>query len=98
MTFFCVSWSIIYQIPSFDKSWLSFVEVGQTCIGLPLHAKCAVPTDIKNLWPEPQYGTYTASMKDKLENRLHKLVCDGTMSLSQAQTQIASNWIKMVLN
>src|SRR5262249_20812366 len=33
---------------------------------------------IKNLWPQ-SYKTqpYNATVKDKLENRLHKLVCDG---------------------
>ena len=31
-------------------------------------------------------------VKDKLENKLHDLVCDGTMTLRSVQTQIAANW------
>jgi hypothetical protein len=51
--------------------------------------------DIKNLWPESYTTTpYNARDKDVLENRLHKLVCDGKISLLQAQTEIAKDWIK----
>ena len=31
-------------------------------------------------------------IKDKLENKLHDLVCDGTMTLRSVQRQIAANW------
>jgi hypothetical protein len=47
------------------------------------------PTDPKNLWPEP--GGIPNS-KDTVENRCHKKVCNGTISLSVAQQQIATNW------
>ncbi|KAL0484011.1 env [Acrasis kona] len=52
--------------------------------------------DIKNLWPQ-SYLTqpWNAHVKDKLENTLHKLVCNGTLELEEAQTQIAKNWIKL---
>lgn len=50
--------------------------------------------DVKNLWPQCYSGTWNAVMKDRLENRLHKLVCDGTMQLEQAQDAISSNWIE----
>lgn len=52
------------------------------------------PTDVKNLWPEPWHGNSTASMKDGLENYLHKQVCSGKMDLKTAQNEIATNWIK----
>ncbi len=32
-------------------------------------------------------------MKDALENKLHKLACAGTITLEQAQKEIASDWI-----
>ncbi len=50
--------------------------------------------DIRNLWPE-SFDTqpWNAHAKDKLENRLHALVCDGTVSLGEAQAAIASDWI-----
>ena len=51
------------------------------------------PRDPKNLWAEPWSGKYGAYVKDRLENQLHKLVCNGTLTLSQAQTSISQNWI-----
>ena len=33
-------------------------------------------------------------MKDKLENKLHKLVCDGAIDLKVAQRAIATDWIE----
>ena len=49
--------------------------------------------DIKNLWPQP-YGTHpwNAVLKDRVENRLHKEVCAGRISLKQAQREIAVDW------
>jgi hypothetical protein len=50
--------------------------------------------DIANLWPEPYGGTvWNAHVKDKLENRLHALVCRGEVSLQDAQREIATDWI-----
>lgn len=50
--------------------------------------------DIRNLWPESfETQPWNAHAKDKLENRLHGLVCDGTISLSEAQAAIAGDWI-----
>lgn len=34
-------------------------------------------------------------MKDKLENRLHDLVCDGKRQLRATQRRIGSNWEKL---
>jgi Protein of unknown function (DUF3761) len=48
--------------------------------------------NIANLFPEPGSGPADYRVKDRLENRLHELVCAGTITLRQAQTQIASNW------
>lgn len=53
------------------------------------------PTNPHNLWPEPHHviggwGSYT---KDRLEDRLHTLVCRGRVPLAQAQHDIASDWI-----
>ena len=50
--------------------------------------------DIGNLWPERYSGTvWNAHVKDKLENRLHALVCAGAVSLEEAQRTIAADWI-----
>ncbi len=49
--------------------------------------------DIKNLFPEAALPTPGFHEKDKVENYLHKQVCDGKMTLSTAQKQIATNWL-----
>lgn len=51
------------------------------------------PTDKANLWPEPRYGRWSAAKKDRLENKLHELVCHGALNLGEAQQEIRSNWI-----
>jgi hypothetical protein len=49
---------------------------------------------IKNLFPE-SYRTqpWNAHVKDKLENKLHALVCSGQLDLATAQHAIATNWV-----
>jgi len=46
-----------------------------------------------NLWPQ-SFVTQplNAHVKDKLEDALHKRVCDGVLPLSEAQKAIALNW------
>jgi hypothetical protein len=51
------------------------------------------PYDVRNLWPEPGYGQYNFDVKDRYENYLNNAVCSGSMSLSDAQKDIATNWI-----
>jgi len=45
-----------------------------------------------NLWPEPYGSPEGARVKDVVENKLHTLVCSGTITLATAQRAIASNW------
>ena len=52
----------------------------------------------RNLWPEADYpgvspSSYYLNPKDKLEDKLHALVCEKRMSLRSAQKLIATNWI-----
>ena len=49
--------------------------------------------DISNLWPQSFCGINNAHDKDKLENKLHALVCSGKMQLQDAQSCISKNWI-----
>lgn len=51
--------------------------------------------DIANLYPEKASPAPGYHVKDKLENKLHSLVCSGSMSLRNAQKQIAANWQKL---
>ena len=48
------------------------------------------PSDPKNLWPEPYAGN-NARKKDVVESALKRLVCAGTLKLSDAQNAIL-NW------
>jgi hypothetical protein len=58
------------------------------------------PEDPKNLWMQPweKRGAHFApsgegaESKDVVENRLHREVCAGTISLTDAQREIASDW------
>jgi hypothetical protein len=50
--------------------------------------------DIRNLWPHSYSATaWNARVKDALEDRLREMVCDGSLDLTQAQKEIAENWI-----
>ena len=42
------------------------------------------PTDPRNLWPEPYPR---AAAVDRIENELNAKVCDGTLTLAEAQRQ-----------
>ena len=44
---------------------------------------------VLNLWPQP--WVY-AKQKDRVENRLHVLVCTGLLSLDAARAAILANW------
>lgn len=45
--------------------------------------------ELGNLWPQPWPS---AHKKDRLENKLHVLVCKGQLDLATAQREIASDW------
>jgi hypothetical protein len=51
--------------------------------------------DVQNLWPQSYYGPWNAHMKDRVENRLHKDVCAGAITLDAAQTGIMKDWIAL---
>ena len=48
------------------------------------------PNDARNLWPEPGASP---NVKDRLEDRLHTMVCHGTITLAAAQRAIAVDWL-----
>jgi hypothetical protein len=45
-----------------------------------------------NLWPEPASPTPGFHQKDDLENVMHDMVCSGSLSLGEAQHEMATNW------
>lgn len=48
---------------------------------------------VRNLWPQPYSARWNARVKDKLERKLHQLVCAGRLDLPTAQHAIATDWI-----
>jgi len=48
--------------------------------------------DIANLFPEKLNARPGYRVKDRLENRLHAMVCAGSIGLRTAQRAIAANW------
>lgn len=50
--------------------------------------------EIRNLWPQPYGPTlWNAHAKDDLEDRLHQMVCNREIGISEAQHELATNWI-----
>jgi hypothetical protein len=49
--------------------------------------------EVINLWPQA-YGTspWNAVLKDKLENRLHKEMCAGNITLKKSREMLVSDW------
>lgn len=72
-----------YRMRDYEEDHLISLELGGS------------PDSPRNLWPEPHHviGGWGSYAKDKLENRLHSLVCHHRISLSEAQHEIATNWI-----
>jgi hypothetical protein len=48
--------------------------------------------DIANLFPETRDVSPGYKVKDKLENKLHDLDCEGTFTLRPVRRRIASDW------
>ncbi len=46
--------------------------------------------DPRNLWPEPGASP---NPKDKLEDRLNAMVCEGEIGLATSQREIATDWV-----
>jgi hypothetical protein len=51
--------------------------------------------DIANLFPEKLNARRGYRVKDRLENRLHAMVCAGSIELRAAQRGIAANWQRL---
>ncbi|MGA8148778.1 MAG: hypothetical protein WB870_14595 [Gallionellaceae bacterium] len=51
------------------------------------------PYDPRNLWPEPRISEWNAKKKDRIEFVMYRMVCEGEISLADAQHEMATNWI-----
>ena len=50
------------------------------------------PTSPLNLWPELWNDPLGAHLKDKLENKIHSLICKGQMSLATGRSVFTGDW------
>jgi hypothetical protein len=87
-----VPWSVkkkVFERYGIDPKNSSHYEVDHL-ISLQLGGS----NDIENLWPQ-SYETkpWNARVKDKLENHLHREICQGRMDRSHAQAIITGDWI-----
>jgi len=58
------------------------------------------PKDPKNLWPEPYNASVPdggARFKDKVEKYLNRQICQGQMTLAEAQKAIVEDWYQIYL-
>lgn len=64
----------------------------------PCEADHRVPRELlgadvaENLWIEQYFGPWNAHMKDRLENRVHREVCSGRMTLDEGQAVFLGDW------
>jgi len=78
-------WKVAGSPTDYEEDHLISLELGGS------------PTDPRNLWPEAYNPKPGAREKDVVENYLHKQVCAGTMTLSEAQQAIATDWYRVYL-
>ena len=50
------------------------------------------PTCASNLWPEQWSGPQGAHAKDAIEDRVHRAICNGSLTLKQGQAIFLGNW------
>jgi hypothetical protein len=55
------------------------------------------PKDPRNLWPQPYNPKPGARQKDRVENYLHDEVCQGHLTLRDAQMFIVQDWYSVFL-
>jgi hypothetical protein len=77
-----------------------YAEYGIDAVGGHYEVDHLVPLSIggadvrPNLWPQSvDTMPWNAIVKDRLEERLHMLVCAGELPIERAQREIAADWI-----
>lgn len=82
----------VYKLYNIDKN--SGICVNGCVIDHLISLELGGSDTIENLWPQPKDQ---AKRKDKLENKLHKLVCNNELDLKVAQDMIATDWISVYI-
>ena len=81
------------KIQAYNEYGITHHTTGQYEVDHLVSLELGGSNDISNLWPEAASPTPGFHEKDKVENYLHDQVCNGSISLRQAQTEIATNWL-----
>lgn len=68
-------------------------DVGQFEIDYLITPDLGGADSVRNMWPQPYSTAWNARVKDRLEQRLHQMVCNGQMDLPTAQRELAADWI-----
>ncbi len=82
----------------YDEYGIKTHTAGQYEVDHLISLELGGSNDIANLWPEPAEPRPGFHEKDKVENYLHQQVCNGAMSLQDAQYQIAHDWMTVYQN
>ena len=81
------------KIQDYDEYGITHHTSGEYEVDHLVSLELGGSNDISNLWPEAASPSPGFHEKDKVENYLHDQVCNGSISLQQAQTEIATNWL-----
>jgi Protein of unknown function (DUF3761) len=83
--------STVRNVPDSEKHQVE-VEYGLVPRGYDGTLELGGSNDVANLFPEKAAAHPGYRAKDKLENKLHAMVCGGQIALRTTQRSIASNW------
>jgi hypothetical protein len=97
----CVSGysSSVRNVPASEKDavyaeyGITSHSTGQYELDLFVSLELGGSNDISNLFPEAASPTPGFHEKDRVENYLHDQVCRGALTLTEAQREIATNWL-----
>jgi len=67
-------------------------EAGGYNVDHLIPVKLGGSNSLKNLWPQPLSSEWNYHMKNKLEGKLYKMVCNGTIPIERAREEIATDW------
>lgn len=79
----------------FEAYGIKWEDRGQYEVDHFISLELGGSNDIKNLWPEPYLPLPGARQKDVVETYLHRKVCDGDLTLSQAQDMVRTDWYRV---
>jgi hypothetical protein len=93
---FFQKWKVHLAYRKAGANYLEHCQVSGDCkIDHLISLNLGGSKNIKNLWPQAYNGTqWNGQLKDKLENELSRQVCQEKMTVREAQSLIAVNWIE----